>query len=393
MRTCAFLSSLFTTLSLSLSVPSLLHAEEKSKVSENISTEKVVRAEYGKTTDGKAVDIFTLTNTKGMRMKMISYGATITELYAPDKKGHLEDVVLGFDNLAGYQSKGNPYFGCTVGRVANRIAKGKFKVDGKEYSVATNNGPNSLHGGLKGFDKVVWDAVPGYAADGPCVTFSYVSKDGEEGYPGTLTIKVVYTLTNDNAVRIDYSATTDKTTPINLTNHAYFNLAGPASGNILDHKVTLFASQYTPVDDTLIPTGKIDPVKDLPLDFTKSTKIGKRIDKMTGEPGGYDHNFVLDASPAGAVTTGAPLAARVEESHSGRIMEVCTTEPGIQFYTGNFLDGTVKGKGGVTYNKHQGFCLETQHYPDSINQPSFPSSLLTPGNTYTQTTIYKFSAK
>jgi aldose 1-epimerase len=309
-------------------------------------------------------------------------------LHVPDKNGHLTDVTLGFDDLAGYQSKGNPYFGCTVGRVANRIAKGKFKVDGKEYTTATNNGANSLHGGIKGFDKVVWDAVPGYAADGsPCVTFSYVSKDGDEGYPGTLTMKVVYTLTSD-AVKIDYTATTDKTTPINLTNHAYFNLAGPESGSILNHKVTLFASKYTPVDDTLIPTGKIDPVKGLPLDFTEEHKIGKRIDKMTGDPGGYDHNFVLDGKGP------APfLAARVEDPKSDRVMEVWTTEPGIQFYTGNFLDGSVKGKGGVVYKKHQGFCLETQKFPDSVNQPNFPSSLLAPGQTYTQTTIYKFSAK
>ncbi|MHB1425612.1 MAG: aldose epimerase family protein [Gemmataceae bacterium] len=344
---------------------------------------------FGKTSDGVAVEQYTLTNAAGTTAKIITYGAILTELDVPDRDGKLGDVVLGFDNLKDYLER-SPHFGSTVGRVANRIAKGRFTLDGKEYTLAVNNGPNSLHGGLKGFDKVVWKAVPKEVPNGAAVEFSYVSKDGEEGYPGNLMVTVVYTLTNDNALRIDYTATTDKATPVNLTNHSYFNLAGTKSGDVLDHELTIAADKYTPADDTLIPTGEIKPVKDTPLDFTKPHKIGERIEQLRSSPGGgYDHNFVLNRGgkeePA--------LAARVTEPKTGRIMEMLTTEPAVQFYTGNYLNGTLTGRGGVVYKKHAGFCLEAQHFPDSVHHENFPSIVLKPGKTYKQTTIYKFSAK
>lgn len=345
------------------------------------------KTDFGKTSDGTAVDLYVLTNAKGVTAKVMTYGAILTELHVPDRDGKPDDVVLGFDDLGGYLA-GHPYFGATVGRVANRIARGRFTLDGKEYRLAVNNGPNALHGGRKGFDKVVWEAEPAEAKDGVAVRFRYRSPDGEEGYPGNLSAAVTYTLTDDNALRLDYTATTDKPTPVNLTNHSYFNLAGPRAGDILGHELMLAADKYTPVDDTLIPTGEVRPVRGTPLDFTTPTTIGSRIDQLKGEPGGYDHNFVLRGGgkqPA--------LAARVREPKTGRVLEMFTTEPGVQFYTGNFLDGTVKGKGGVVYGKHAGFCLEAQHYPDSVNHPDFPSTILKPGQTYTQTTVYQFSAK
>jgi aldose 1-epimerase len=352
------------------------------------AVEGVTKVSFGKTSDGTAVEQYVLENKQGVKAKVMTYGATLTELHVPDKNGKLGDVVLGFADLKGYLD-GHPFFGSTVGRVANRIAKGKFTLNGKEYKLAVNNGPNSLHGGNKGFDKVVWKAEPVESKDGPAVRFSYRSPDGEEGYPGTLTATVTYTLTQKNELRLDYTATTDKATPVNLTNHTYFNLAGGASGDVLGHELTLEADRFTPTDDTLIPTGEIKAVKGTPLDFTKPTAIGARIGDLKDNPGGYDHNLVL----RGGKGKGPYRAARVVEPKSGRVLEVFTTEPGVQFYTGNFLDGKQKGKGGVVYRKHQGFCLEAQHYPDSVNHKDFPSVILEPGKTYAQTTVYRFSAK
>jgi aldose 1-epimerase len=342
---------------------------------------------FGKTKDGREVDLFVLTNANGMKAKVITYGGILTELHVPDRDGNFGDVVLGFDNLESYLA-GHPHFGATTGRVANRIAKGKFTLDGKEYTLAVNNGPNSLHGGLKGFDKVVWKGEPKETSEGVAAQLTYISPDGEEGYPGNLTTVVTYTLTNQNELRIDYKATTDKPTPVNLTNHTYFNLAGSQSGEILDHELTIEAEEYTPADDTLIPTGEIRSVHDTPLDFTKPAKIGARIAQVADKTGGYDHNFVLKSKGKKLA-----LAARVYDPKTGRVMEMFTTEPGVQLYTANFLDGKLKGKGGVTYQKHQAFCLEAQHFPDSVNHPEFPSVILRPGQTYIQTTVYKLSVK
>ena len=354
--------------------------------------EGIAETEFGKMPDGKEVDMYTLTNAHGMKAKIITYGGIITELDVPDRNGKMGDVVLGFDNLKSYLTS-SPYFGALIGRVANRIAKGRFKLDGKEYKLFVNNGPNSLHGGQKGFDKVVWQAEPVETKDGPALRLTYHSKNGEEGYPGDLTVHVTYTVTNENALRIDYSATTDKLTPLNLTNHTYFNLGGPGSGNILDEIVMIAADKYTPVDATMIPTGEIKSVKGTPLDFTKPTAIGARINELkpdaaSANPGGYDHNYVL----RGGAKEPA-LAVRVHDPKTGRTMEVYTTEPGLQFYTGNFLDGTLKGKNGVVYKQHQAFCMEADHFPDSVNHSNFPDTVLEPGKTYTQTTVYKFSAK
>lgn len=354
----------------------------------------VVKVPYGKTEDGTAVDLFELKNAKGMTVKLITYGGAITEIWVPDKDGKLADVNLGFDDIKGWQSKGNPFFGCLVGRYANRIANGKFTLDGKEYTLAKNNGAHTLHGGTKGFDKVVWKLVDQFSkTEGKNgvrgVVLSYVSPDGEEGYPGELKAEVTYTLTDDNELKIDYKATTDKPTVVNLTNHAYFNLAGHGAGDILDHEVTLKAAKITPPDDTLIPTGKIESVTGTPFDFTSPKKIGADIAKIKADPVGYDINYVLDAG----MSEKPALGAIVYEPKSGRVMEMLTTEPGVQFYTGNFLDGTVKGKGGAVYKKHAGFCLEAQHYPDTPNQPTFPTAVLRPGKEYRQTTVYKFSTK
>jgi aldose 1-epimerase len=363
---------------------SRLHADEPKPKLEPSGVQKMT---FGKTEDGTSIDLYTLTNKKGMTAKVMTYGAILTELDVPDKSGKTADVVLGFADLKGYLG-GHPYFGSNVGRVANRIAKGKFTLDGKEYKLATNNGPNHLHGGDKGFDKKVWKADVLKNEKGPEVEFTYVSPDGEEGYPGKLTASVSYTLTDENELRIHYTATTDKATPVNLAHHSYFNLGGAGNGDILGHEVTIYADKYTPTDDTLIPTGKIEPVKGTPFDFTKATAIGKRIDELKGNPGGYDLNYVLNSSD----TKGPHLAAKVHEPKSGRVMEVLTTEPGLQFYSGNFLDGTNKGVGGV-YKKHYGFCMEAQHFPDAVNHPEFASMILKPGQTYSQTTIYKFSAE
>ena len=337
---------------------------------------------FGRTPDGTAVEIYTLTNDKGLKARVMTYGATLVSLEVPDRKGKSGDIVLGHDALEGY-IKNNPYFGSIVGRYGNRIAKGRFVLDGITYELATNNGENHLHGGIKGYDKIVWKAEPVRGDGDVGVKFSYLSKDGEEGYPGNLNITVVYTLTNDNELKISYEATTDKATPVNLTHHSYFNLAG--EGDVLAHELTINADAYTPVDAGLIPTGEIRPVKDSPFDFTTPHTMGERIALVEG---GYDHNFVL-RSGGGMMD----LAARVVEPKSGRVMEISTTEPGLQFYSGNFLDGTITGKGGKAYLKHYGFCLETQHFPDSPNKPNFPSTILRPGAVYKSLTIHKFSAR
>ncbi len=369
-------------LCLSWSSPSCSGIQEKRGEAVRAELSKSV---FGKLPDGSDADVYALKNATGTAAKIITYGTIVTELHVRDASGRLGDIVLGFDNLDQYLA-GHPYFGCTVGRVANRIAAGKFTLDGQEYELALNDGPNHLHGGLKGFDKALWRGEPAHAQDGVAVKFSYVSKDGEEGYPGNLSVTVTYTLTNADELRLDYTAVTDKATPVNLTNHSYFNLAG--GGDILGHILKLSAESHTLVDERLIPTGEIASVKGTPLDFTLPVAIGSRIDQLTNTPRGYDHNFILE-SGGGKL---AP-AARVEEPGTGRVMEIFTTEPAIQFYTGNFLDGSLKGKRGTTYNKHAGFCLETDHFPDSVNRPNFPSVILRPGETYRQTTVYKFSTR
>jgi aldose 1-epimerase len=333
--------------------------------------------------DGQEVLQYTLKNASGMEVKILNYGGIITDIITPDKQGQKGNVVLSYDSLSGYLQKGNPYFGALVGRYANRIANAKFKLDGKEYTLAANDHGNTLHGGLKGFDKVVWTATP---SGDTSLQLVYNSKDGEEGYPGNLVATVVYTVTPDNGLQISYKATTDKPTVLNLTNHSYFNLSAGKDSTILGHELTLKASRYTPVNDKLIPTGKLDPVKGTPMDFTAAKKVGAEIDKVKG---GYDHNFVLDKTEGQLENIGS-----VYDPTSGRVMDIYTTQPGIQFYTGNFLDGTLTTtRNGQKYGQHAALCLETQHFPDSPNQPSFPSVVLKPGETYAQTTVYKFSVK
>ncbi len=338
---------------------------------------------FGKTADGKSVDSYTLTNANGLKAEIITYGGIVTSLQVPDRNGNFADIVLGCDSPDDYAKSGT-YFGALIGRFGNRIAKGKFTLDGVEFKLATNNGPNHLHGGVKGFDKVIWNAEPMQTNEGPALKLTYQSRDGEEGYPGNLSCTVVYTLTNNNALKISYEAKTDKATIVNLTHHSYFNLAGYNSGDILGHTLQIFADHFTPVDKTLIPTGEIKAVKGTPWDFTKPMTIGSRIKDVEG---GYDHNYVLNSSDGSLA-----LAASVYEPKTGRVLEVFTTEPGLQFYSGNFLDGSVKGKGAV-YKKHDGFCLEAQHFPDSPNEPNFPSVVLRPGEKYTQLTVYKFSTR
>ena len=344
----------------------------------NIQQEK-----FGTLPDGSPVERYTLTNKNGVVAKVIEYGAILTELWVPDKNGRVGNVVAGFDNLDQYL-KGCPFFGATTGRYANRIAKGRFTLEGREYSLAINNGPNALHGGLKGFDKQLWKSEPLAAKDGQqSIRFTYLSKDGEEGYPGNLNTDVTYTLTDDNSLVIDYTATTDKTTVVNLTNHSYFNLAG--GGDILNHEIRIAADRYTPVNDQLIPTGELAPVSGTPFDFQQPAKIGARFDQLSNNPRGYDHNFVLKREGSGL----EPVAW-VSEPTTGRRMEVHTTEPGMQLYTGNFLDGKLTGVGGITYKQHSAFCLETQHFPDSPNNPKFPSTTLRPGETLKSSTVYRF---
>jgi aldose 1-epimerase len=345
----------------------------------------VERMDFGKTPDGTPVEMYVLSNGRIMA-KVITYGGIITELHVPDRQGKTADIVLGFDTLDAYLAK-NPHFGAITGRVANRIARAEFMLDGQEYKLAANNGRNTLHGGLKGFDKKVWKAEDVSGPGGPAVKMTYLSKDAEEGFPGNLSVAVTYTLTPDDALRIDYAATTDKATPVNLTNHSYFNLAGHGAGTILGHELTVAADQYTPSDDEYIPTGQLAPVKGTPLDFTTPTLIGARIDQLKKEPRGYDDNYVIRAD-----TRSPAFAVRARDPDSGRVMEMFTTEPGVQLYTSNFLDGSIAGKAGVVYKKHQGFCLEAQHFPDALHQPGFAPIILRPGSTYAQTTIYKFSA-
>lgn len=346
----------------------------------------VTKSSFGVLPDGKAVDSYTLANAGGMRVKILTYGGIIQSVEVPDSHGRLGDVVLGFDSLDGYV-KQSPYFGAVVGRYANRIARGRFTLDGKEYTLAVNNGQNALHGGLKGFDKVVWSAEPFQRGDSVGVLLSYVSPDGEEGYPGTLKVTVRYTLTGANELVVDYDATTDKATPINLSQHSYFNLSAGRSPDVLGHVVTIDASRYTPVDSTLIPTGALAPVAGTPFDFRQGTTIGARIEDADPQlkiAGGYDHNFVLQGG------SGVTHAARVVEPTTGRTLDVYTDQPGLQFYSGNFLDGSIKGKGGTPYVHRGAFCLETQHFPDSPNHPAFPSTILRPGSTYRTRTIFKF---
>lgn len=345
----------------------------------------VTRDRFGVTADGTPVDVYTLRNANGIEIRAITYGAVITSLTVPDRAGKTADVVLGFDTMAGYLTP-PPFFGAIVGRYGNRIGKAQFALDGRTYKLAANNGPNHLHGGLKGFDKQVWTAEPIKGQSG--VVFSRTSADGEEGYPGNLAARVTYTLTGRNELIVDYHATTDKATPVNLTQHSYFNLAGAGSGDILGHELTINADRYTPVDDTLIPTGDLAPVQGTPFDFRKATAIGARIDQdheQLKKGKGYDHNWVLNRKG-----DGLQLAVRAVEPKSGRTLEITTTEPGLQFYAGNFLDGTLTGKGGHVYKHRNGFCLETQHYPDSPNKPGFPSTILQPGKEYRSQTVFTF---
>lgn len=350
---------------------------------------KIEQNAFGKTMEGQEVSLFTLQNVLGMKATLTNYGATVISLYAPDQNGNFDDVVLGFPTLDGYL-KEHPFFGGIIGRYGNRIAKGRFNLDGVAYQLAANNGENHLHGGVKGFHKVVWSAAPVTQDSAVGVKFSYVSKDGEEGYPGNLSCNVTYWLTNKNELKIEYHATTDKATPVNLTHHGYFNLAGQGKGDILAHQLEIFADHFTPVDQGLIPTGALRPVEGTPLDFRQPHAIGERIinnDEQLKFGLGYDHNWVLNNS------TGAlAMAARVSEPATGRVMEVWTTEPGLQFYSGNFLDGTLTGKGARIYHHRSGFCLEAQHFPDSPNQPDFPRTILRPGESYSTVTIYRFAA-
>ena len=352
---------------------------------------------FGELPDGTAVELYTVTNANGVVMKATNYGGVLTSLLVPDADGEMADVVLGFDSVAGYTSDAyrasNPYFGAIIGRYGNRIGGAAFEIDGETYTLPANNGPNTLHGGDTGFDKVVWDAEPFADARGQGIVFTRTSPDGEQGFPGALATSVTYLLTDDDEVVFEYEATTDRATPVNLTQHAYFNLGGEGTGSILDHELMLNADAYTPVDAELIPTGEVRSVAGTPFDFRELTPIGDRIDaddpQIAFGPG-YDHNWVL-ADPGGAGQL--RLAARVVDPESGRVMEVRTTEPAIQFYAGNFLDGTLTGKRGAAYGRRSGFCLETQHYPDGPNQPDFPSTLLRPGETYSSRTVYAFSAQ
>lgn len=348
----------------------------------------IEKSPFGAAPDGTPVQIFTLRNRQGMEARIMTYGGILVSLKTPDRAGKFCDVVLGFDKLDGYLA-GSPYFGALIGRCGNRIAKGRFTLNGKNYTLAVNNGPNHLHGGLKGFDKAVWKPTPRLTPEGPSLQLDYLSRDGEEGYPGNLSVTANYTLTKENALRLEFSATSDQDTVCNLTHHPYFNLRG--SGEILDHEFQINADTFTPVDSTLIPTGEFRPVSGTPYDFRQPTAIRRRINDPYEQikiGHGYDQNFVIHKPPGQL-----GLAARVFEPVTGRVMEVSSTEPGLQFYTANFLDGNLHGKGGWDYQKHAAFCLEPQHHPDSPNHPNFPSVILRPGDTYRQTTVFRFSSR
>jgi aldose 1-epimerase len=348
---------------------------------------KITEAPFGSMPDGTPVRQFTLVNAKGVEVRAITYGVIITSIKVPDRADRFDDVVVGHDNLEGYLTKSR-FFGAVAGRYANRIAGGRLSIDGTTYQLSLNNGPNHLHGGVKGFDKVVWDAKVNSDPRGASVAFTHTTPDGHEGYPGTLAARVAYTLTDDDELIVDYSATTDKPTIVNMTQHSYFNLAGDGSGDVLGHRVTLNADRYTPVDGNQIPTGELAPVEGTPFDFRRETSIGERIDSdhpQLKASLGYDHNFVLTRRG-----DGLELAARLVEPKTGRAMEVRTTEPGMQFYSGNKLDGSMSGKGGHVYSARTGLCLETQHFPDSPNKPHFPSTVLRPGEKYQSTTVFSF---
>jgi len=374
-------SAVLATLCSALALASLTGAAQA-------APDKIAEKVWGKTAAGQPVSLYTLSNHHGMTVKITNFGGIVTSIQVPDRKGKIGEVTLGYDELKPYLTNaGGPYFGALIGRYGNRIAKGKFSLGGKTYTLATNNKPNHLHGGVTGFNKVLWKATPSITAEGQSLTLTYRSKDGEEGYPGNLDVKVVYTLTEDNALRMDYTATTDATTVLNLTQHSYFNLAG--SGEILDHLLMVNADRFTPIDATSIPLGELRSVVGTPFDFRRPTAIGARINKTDTQlknGAGYDHNFVLRQPGKKALI----VAANVFSPRSGRTLTVSTTEPGVQLYTGNFLDGTLKGHGGTVYRRRNGFCLETQHFPDSPNQPKFPTTTLKPGQVYQQTTLYKF---
>jgi aldose 1-epimerase len=358
---------------------------------EEISKNTISKAAFGTLPDGTAVDLYTLVNANGMEVRASNYGGLITALLVPDGSGKVSDVTLGLKSFDDYV-KNPPYFGALIGRYGNRIAKGQFKIDDQTFKLPKNDGPNTLHGGPKGFDKVVWQAEPFEKEDSVGVIFTYTSKDGEEGFPGNLQTRVTYTLTDKNELSFDYHATTDKPTVVNLTQHAYFNLAGDGVGDVLGHEVTIYANEYTPVNKQLIPTGKIETVTDTPFDFRNKVILGTRVNVDNEQikfGQGIDHNFVLRKKEPGSLT----LAARVSEASTRRVMEVHTTEPGVQFYTGNFLDDKLAAKSGKPYAKHSGFCLETQHYPDSPNQAEFPSTVLRPGEEYNSKTVYTFSVR
>jgi len=344
-----------------------------------MAEQQVVTEEFGTMDDGRSVQLFTLTNENGMEVSITNYGGIVTSIKVPDKDGNIEDVVLGFDDLEKYKS-GHPFFGAITGRYANRIANGQFELNGETYQLATNDGENHLHGGNEGFDKKLWDAEVNEEENS--VTLSYLSPDGEEGYPGNLDVDVTYTLTEENELQIDYRATTDKATVVNLTNHSYFNLSGDPSQGILDHLLTIHADRYTPVDEGLIPTGELAPVDGTAFDFTDPETVGARIESI---PPGYDHNYVLNDP-----NSGIRKIAALEHEESGRIMEVYTDQPGVQLYTGNFLDGSITGHHGVPIEQYAALCLETQTFPDSPNKPDFPSPVLNPGETYETTTVYQF---